>query len=223
MRVMLTAAVVAMLVPTIVLAQTTTCMVSGHLVQCNSPTQQTNCMGGQGLVTCQTTNTGILNYPRYAPPPPPPDNSARENLQASEANFGAAAGGLVARLIERARERKMENRQFAEQALQRGDCATAHTMALKDKEMLTYVDGTCANMAAQAAQRAGEAKAATDVQAFAADPGHPRFMEVRLQMSDLLRNGTAHTLQEAYDMATAAPATGTQRAPASPAPAGAAQ
>lgn len=192
----------AVLVPALCFAQTTSCSVGKGMMQCVSPNQMTNCTGGQGLVTCNTTNTG-LPEPTLLPPPPR-DNTARQNLADAEAGFGEALGEAFARLRARAEQRRQENRQLAETALQRGDCATAHAMVVKDKDMLTYIDGTCAHMQAVAAQQAAQTRAAADVQAFANDPSHPRFMEVRGQMSDLLRNGQAHTLQEAYDLATAA-------------------
>lgn len=41
------------------------------------------------------------------------------------------------------------------------------------------------------------------VAAFAMDPAHPYFGLVRATMSDLIRAGTASTIQQAYDMAIA--------------------
>ena len=139
-----------------------------------------------------------------APPPAPRDDSAYRYREDAEGNFGAALGEAIARGRQRAYERQMQNRQLAEQALQRGDCPTARTMAVKDKDMLKYVESSCASMAAQGSEAQAQARATADVQAFAADPHHPYFQRVRGQMGDLLRSGRAHTLQEAYDLAVTA-------------------
>ncbi len=191
----------AVSIPALGLAQTTTGMVSPGLVQFNSPDQVTSCMGGQGLVTCQTTNMGLTLTPPTQPPPP--DYRSRQDLANAEANFGSALGDAFARIRERAEQRKIQNRQLAEEALQRGDCTTARLMATKDKDMLTYVDSTCTQMAARASQEAAQTRINGEIQAFAADPSHPRFNQVKAQMAQLLQSGRAHTLQEAYDMATA--------------------
>ena len=144
----------AVSIPALGLAQTTTGMVGPGLAQFNSPDRVTSCMGGQGLVTCQTTNMGLTLTPPTQPLPPPPDDRSRQDLANAEANFGSALGDAFARIRERAEQRKIQNRQLAEEALQRGDCTTARLMATKDKDMLTYVDSTCAQMAARASQAA---------------------------------------------------------------------
>ncbi len=59
-------------------------------------------------------------------------------------------------------------------------------------------------MAAQSSQPADQARVEAEVQAFAADPSHPRFTQLRLQMSELMRSGRARTLREAYDLALVA-------------------
>jgi hypothetical protein len=160
-------------------------------------TSFTSCVLSPGMAQCHTTDMGMHNAP--ADPPPVSDGSRRQSLGDAEANFGSALGGAIARARERAREHRMENRQLATQALQNGDCATAKTMAARDKDMLAYVTGTCAARDEAAARR----QAGDEVAAFAADPRHPSFGQVRGQMADLLRGGQAKTLQDAYDQAVA--------------------
>lgn len=123
-----------------------------------------------------------------------PSSASSDGLAQAQKGFFDSAAAAILRAREAAAQRKQQNRSAVQAAVQRGDCATAGKLAAGDKEALAYVERTCA---AQARQKT----ALDQVAAFAADPAHPLFEEVRDQMSDLLRAGKALTLQQAYDMA----------------------
>ncbi len=52
--------------------------------------------------------------------------------------------------------------------------------------------------------RAHRADLAAEIAAFAGDPNHPHFSEVRSEMGALLKSGAAASLTEAYTVATVA-------------------
>lgn len=53
----------------------------------------------------------------------------------------------------------------------------------------------------QGSSQADQARIQADIDAFAADPSHPHFEEVKAVMGALMTSGSARTLQEAYDQA----------------------
>ena len=66
---------------------------------------------------------------------------------------------------------------------------------------------TIATWRARSAQEQAEREQAADnlrqINAFEAEPGHPRFAELRPYMAQLLSAGRVNTLQDAYDLASA--------------------
>lgn len=163
------------LLPVAVAAQTTT----------------TNCYNIGQTVSCTSNTT------------PAPDYQAQQEFY-SEA--GAALGLAIREAIERHRADEAQTDQAISNAIAYNDCDVARQIAGKNRGRLARIAAEChaAPPAAQAAPAYTSAEVQAEIAAFAANPAHPYFGLVREQMGQLLKEGRAGSLQEAYDFATAA-------------------
>lgn len=158
--------------------------------------------------TCRWYGTVWSCYSTPAPQPNPA-------LQQGEASLGAAVGEMIRERRDAAQAQQQQAAIIAQRTqlanamnerIGASDCLGAINLALSagQSDMAQTAANYCRDHPAPApAADPTRTEIEHDIEAFAANPAHPYFQILKERMAELLEQGHATTLDQAYEMAIA--------------------